>query len=150
MVKQPTSFTLTTHTLPEIIDDSALLAAVSRYSNSRLAQQPGGTQRQSRTAKDSKESILFLRIHAVADYFTLHDPLMRTVPPVFSDIILDPYLENIFPRSLVPTACWGLVVGVVAVAIARWAVRELGKVILSGLRDAPTADAGTVEGKKGR
>lgn len=136
---------------------------MSRYSNARLTQQqPDSTQRQSQRQSQrhtvvpeaSKQAILFLRIHAAADYFTLHDPLMRSVPPVLSDIILDPYLGNIFPRSLVPTACWGLVVGVLAVAIARWVVRELGRIVLSEMRDVPPTTTGTgtgtVEGKKGR
>jgi len=32
--------------------------------------------------------------------------LMEDVPPVFVDIILDPYLFNVFPRSLGPTAAY--------------------------------------------
>lgn len=58
---------------------------------------------------------------------------MESVPPVVADIILDPFLGNVFPKSLVPTACWGLIVGVAAVGIARWVVKEFGRVILQGV-----------------
>lgn len=67
----------------------------------------------------TSESVIFLRIHAAADYFTLHRDLMKHVPPVSVDVILDPYLLNVLPRSLVPTACWVGVVAVVAVLVAR-------------------------------
>ena len=54
---------------------------------------------------------------------------MRDVPPVAVDVILDPFLWNVFPRSLVPTAAWGVLVAVVAGVVARWVVREVGRVI---------------------
>lgn len=65
---------------------------------------------------------------------------MQTVPPVVSDIILDPFLANVFPRSLVPTACWGLVVVVVAVVVSRWVVKEIGRVVLLEMRSTPEAE----------
>jgi hypothetical protein len=54
---------------------------------------------------------------------------MRDVPPVAVDVILDPFLWNVFPRSLVPTAGWIVVVAIVAGVVARWVVGELGRVI---------------------
>jgi hypothetical protein len=54
---------------------------------------------------------------------------MQNVPPVVVDVILDPFLWNVFPRSLVPTAGWIVVVAVLAGVVARWVVRELGRVI---------------------
>lgn len=62
-----------------------------------------------------RASVLFLRIFAAADYYTLDKSLMKSVPPVLVDIILDPYILNIFPRSLLPTAGYVLVI-----AIASW------------------------------
>jgi hypothetical protein len=64
---------------------------------------------------ESRVSLLFLRIFAAADYYTLDKSLMENVPPVLVDIILDPYLLNVFPKSLLPTAAYILVV-----AIASW------------------------------
>jgi ethanolamine transporter EutH len=60
-------------------------------------------------------STLFLQIFAAADYYTTNKTLMEQVPPVFVDIILDPYLFNVFPRSLVPTAVY-----IVLLAIGSW------------------------------
>ena len=40
---------------------------------------------------------------------------MTDVPPVLVDVILDPYLLNVFPRSLVPTAGY-----LVVLAIGAW------------------------------
>jgi len=64
---------------------------------------------------ESRVSLLFLRILAAADYYTLDKSLMENVPPVLVDIILDPYLLNVFPKSLLPTAGY-----ILLVAIASW------------------------------
>ncbi len=49
---------------------------------------------------------------------------MEHVPPVFVDIILDRYLLNILPRSLVPTGVYLVLVGIsswfIAKYIAKW------------------------------
>ncbi len=62
--------------------------------------------------------MLLLRILAAADYFTTDASLMRTAPPVDVDIILDPFLFNILPRSLAGTVCYIVVVAVVAYLLA--------------------------------
>lgn len=59
--------------------------------------------------------MLLLQIHSAADYYTMNKTMMDQVPPVLVDIILDPYLLNIFPRSLVPTAGF-----ILALAIGSW------------------------------
>lgn len=45
----------------------------------------------------------------------MNKTLMRDVPPVHVDIILDPFLLNLLPRSLLPTVGY-----ITAVAIASW------------------------------
>jgi hypothetical protein len=40
---------------------------------------------------------------------------MKYSPPVLVDLILDPYLFNVVPRSLVPTAGY-----IIVVALASW------------------------------
>jgi len=59
--------------------------------------------------------MLFLHILAAADYYTMNKTLMANVPPVYVDIILDPFLFNVFPRSLVPTAIY-----IIVLAIGTW------------------------------
>lgn len=45
--------------------------------------------------------------------------LMSEVPPVFVDIILDPFILNILPRSLLPTVGYVIVVAVVSWFLAQ-------------------------------
>jgi hypothetical protein len=72
-------------------------------------------------------SSLFLLLEAAADYFTFNQTLMETVPPVYADVILDPYLLNVLPQSLVPTIAYILVVAIVA-----WCVSGLVLSMIKG------------------
>jgi len=67
--------------------------------------------------KERKASLLLLQIKASADYFTGDKSLMKDPPPVLVDLILDPYLLNVIPRSLVPTAGY-----IAVIAVASWFV----------------------------
>ncbi|CAI7670366.1 unnamed protein product [Penicillium bialowiezense] len=132
--KQPTSFALTTYPLSQTIEDTSLLSSLSIYTAARLAtldSQPQGTRKAKKSldTAPSSDSVLFLRVHAAADYFSTNETLMRDVPPVAVDLILDPFLFNVFPRSLVPTAGWIIAVAVLAVVLGRWIVGEVGRVI---------------------
>ncbi|KAE8324307.1 hypothetical protein BDV39DRAFT_119780 [Aspergillus sergii] len=133
LATQPTAFTLTTHTLPQAIDDPALFSSISLYTQAHLASpQSNAVPRKSSSFHDqapTSDSVLFLRVTAAADYFSLNKTLMENVPPVAADIILDPFLWNIFPQSLVPTACYICVVGCLAVVIGWWVLGELGRVV---------------------
>ncbi|GKZ22261.1 hypothetical protein AbraIFM66951_007448 [Aspergillus brasiliensis] len=144
LATQPTSFTLTTYTLPHALSDTYLLSSITNYSSSRLASTPDSelnldfdsspsSNINPETPLDSNEpitdSVLFLRIRAAADYFTTDKELMTHVPPVAVDVILDPFLGNVFPRSLVPTACYGVIVAGVAILVGKWVVGELGRVV---------------------
>lgn len=59
---------------------------------------------------------------------------MQDVPPVKVELIIDPFLWNVFPRSLVPTAGWIAVVGLVALVVARWIAGEFGRVVVDARR----------------
>ncbi|KAJ5115263.1 hypothetical protein NUU61_001022 [Penicillium alfredii] len=148
LATQPTDFTLTTYPLTNTIEDPALLSSLSVFSTARLASldsrlQANAIPRRASTHDAGKtldpapttDSVLFLRVRAAADYFSADDALMREVPPVAVDLILDPFLLNVFPRSLVPTAGWMIVVAVVALVLARWIVGELGRVVEDAKRN---------------
>lgn len=75
--------------------------------------------------KQPSGSLLFLRVQAAADYFTTNKTLMLRPQPVDIDIILDPYLANIFPTSLVPTAIYIIVLAFLAFYISGWIWRGL-------------------------
>lgn len=55
-----------------------------------------------------------LLIQSAADFFTTNATLMQKPPPVDVDIILDPYIANVFPQSLLPTAAYIVVLAVIA------------------------------------
>jgi hypothetical protein len=69
---------------------------------------------------EQTQSILFLQIFSTADYYTADKGLMENVPPVLVDIILDPFILNIFPRSLLPTAGY-----LIALAIGSWLLAQI-------------------------
>lgn len=97
------------------------MASLHAYSISR--QQPAGNNTpapppKSSNSNEREASILFLRILAAADYFTTDAALMANVPPVDVDIILDPFLFNVLPRSIAGTACYIVAVAVVAYFVA--------------------------------
>jgi len=77
-----------------------------------------------------------LRILAAADYFTTDAALMRNVPRVDVDIILDPFLFNALPRSIAGTACYIVAVGVVSYFLARRIASWIRGVIASGSSDS--------------
>ncbi|KAL4907465.1 hypothetical protein BDW74DRAFT_124733 [Aspergillus multicolor] len=121
LATQPTAFTLSTYTVHELLEDRSLLDTISSYSAAAIPSRQGGNS--------DAYSALLLRISAAADYFSLDTELMENVPPVLADIILDPFLGNVFPKSLVPTAAWIGVVSCFAVIIARWIAREFASVV---------------------
>ncbi|KAI9792317.1 MAG: hypothetical protein M1816_002542 [Peltula sp. TS41687] len=123
---QPTIFSLATYPIQELFDTPALISSLAAYAESRLQQR---LAKQEESAKEEElnpkfaptadpehaggaqnSSRLFLRIAAAAEYYTTTETLMRNVPPVDVDIILDEYILNLLPRSLMPTAAYLLLV----------------------------------------
>lgn len=78
-------------------------------------------------APEYEASILFLRIFAAAEYFTTNATLMAHPEPVLVDIILDPFLGNVLPRTLAPT-----VVYIIIVAVASWIIAS--RLVVPGLK----------------
>jgi hypothetical protein len=65
-------------------------------------------------------SVLLLRVLATADYHT-NDAVAMTKPALVSvDIILDPFVLNVMPRSLVPTVGYILALVPIAWLTAGW------------------------------
>ncbi|KAI9048044.1 hypothetical protein LZ554_007842 [Drepanopeziza brunnea f. sp. 'monogermtubi'] len=110
---QPTSFRLDTFELPTVMETPELIASLAQYSETRQREVNEDQERDNRA--DGPVSTLLLRIFAAADYFTTNKTLMENIPPVYVDIILDPFVFNVFPRSLLPTATY-----LVLVAVGSW------------------------------
>ncbi|XXG96926.1 hypothetical protein Hte_003217 [Hypoxylon texense] len=121
-VRQPTAFRIATYDVPTVFKTPDLISELSEYAWSRRSpkgdnesQGKSATGSEASSSKKRKASVLFLQILAAADYYTTNETLMRDVPPVYVDIILDPFVFNVLPRSLVPTVGY-----IVVVAIASW------------------------------
>ena len=100
---QPTIFDLETYELQQVFDSPDLINSLAAFTEG--LDTPSSADIKSHLA-DNRESLLFLRIRSAADYFTTNGTLMQYPPPVDVDIILDPYLANIFPKSLERTALY--------------------------------------------
>lgn len=117
-------------TLQNVFNEPALIGSLTGYAYARheeidhsehqkLVARRAIPSPPSASSAETKPSVLFLRVFAAADYYTLDQSLMENVPPVLVDIILDPYIFNVFPTSLLPTAGYILVV-----ALASWFLSE--------------------------
>ena len=153
LATQPTAFWLHTHTLQSVFESPELLSSMTEYSTAlHTSIKPEALRdMQSRVYDKTKlskqelqKSMLFLQIFAAADYYTLNRTLMETVPPVHADIILDPYLLNVFPKSLLPTAGHIVIVAICGWFISSWIYRS---VIVPA---ATSAHPGAAEDKKVR
>ncbi|KAJ6193889.1 hypothetical protein J3E72DRAFT_250839 [Bipolaris maydis] len=99
---QPTDFWLDTYTLGHVLNTPGLKASLVRYSQQDQLDDHKGTG----ADLDAPESALLLRLQAAASYYSTNRTLMLHPPPVDVDIILDPFLLNVFPQSLGPVAVY--------------------------------------------
>lgn len=130
LATQPTAFWMHTYSLSSVFETPQLITSLSSYSYTRHAQLDPeaieGLQRRRYAHMEHKEtSLLILQIQAAADYFSLNTTLMEHVPPVHVDLILDPYVFNVLPQSLGPTAIYIAIVATLAWFLSSWAYRRL-------------------------
>ncbi|CAK4034716.1 unnamed protein product [Lecanosticta acicola] len=116
---QPTQFWIDVYNITHVFDTPHLIQSLASYSEEQQQQQqqqsPQPVQpKAAHTALDLSGTILFLHLHAAADFFTTNKTLMHHPPAVDVDIILDPYLANILPASLLPTALYILVLAILS------------------------------------
>lgn len=112
--------------------------AASLQEQKQKQKQPDASKGSSSSSSSERDeaSILLLRILAAADYFTTDAALMRDVPAVDVDIILDPFLFNALPRSIAGTACYIVAVGVASYFLAGKVVSWIRGVIAGGSASA--------------
>ncbi|KAL7909491.1 hypothetical protein GGI35DRAFT_384408 [Trichoderma velutinum] len=136
---EPTAFTLDTYPLTTVLSTPALLQSLTQHAKPAYHHQPHQNQDQSQKVSspndNSDNSVLLLRVLAAADYFSHHSSLMKDPPPVLVDLILDPYVYNVLPQSLVPTVCYLVVVGVVSWFVAKWVASSLTAIASSTKSD---------------
>lgn len=88
-------------------------------------------------------SVLLLRIDAAANYFTTDRELMRRPEPVLADVILDPFVLNVLPRTLLPTVGY-----VILVAAASWVLAA--RLLMPWVRGLMVEDGGDGQDDAGR
>jgi hypothetical protein len=129
--QQPTEFRLNTYEIETVFSTDELVTSLSGYSMSRQsASSEAGKDTTAAAGNGQQErpvSVLLLEVLATADYFTPNQTLMHNVPPVFVDIILDPYIFNVLPRSLVPTVGYIVVVAILSWFLARSVATWIGQ-----------------------
>lgn len=144
MRQEPTDFRLDTYELPTVFETPELISSLAEYAESErpdpiaLEEHKPSIFAPSLDFKHTANeeiSTLFLHIRAAADYYTMNRTLMENVPPVFVDIILDPYLFNVLPRSLVPTVGY-----IILLAVGSW---YLSQYISRWIQDLAREDVGS-------
>ncbi|KAM3566395.1 hypothetical protein ARSEF4850_000631 [Beauveria asiatica] len=131
---EPTEFTMDVYELDKVWETRDLMLSLANYASTRQgdAEDAKGVKPRihsrsgySLDAKERKASVLLLQVHAAADYFSHHQELMRKPPPVLVDLILDPYLFNVVPESLILTAGYIVIVAVATFFLARWIANRM-------------------------
>ncbi|KAI9901728.1 hypothetical protein N3K66_003545 [Trichothecium roseum] len=128
---QPTSFSLDVFEVDTVWQIPQLIRSLNSFSRSRLPDTGTPIRNEEQKLHDRRtaatysqgedhKSILFLRVSAAADYFTDDLALMQDPPPVLVDVILDPYLYNILPHSLMLTGVYVVLVAILSFYVARW------------------------------
>ncbi|EOA88527.1 hypothetical protein ACJQWK_01963 [Exserohilum turcicum] len=121
---QPADFWLDTYPLDRVFDTPDLAASLSRYSQHRQDSKLHAWQDSDEADPNAQESVLLLRLQAAAFYYSTNRTLMHHPPPVHVDIILDPFVLNVFPQSLGPVAIYITLVALgayfLSASIYRW------------------------------
>lgn len=127
-MQSPTDFWLDTFSVSQVFDTPGLISSLASYSE----------QRQALPTKPplpfpSLSSTLFLRIQAAAAFYSTNHTLMELPPAVDADIILDPFILNVLPRSLAPLAAYISVVAIGAWFLSGFIYRRLLSVAVEPL-----------------
>ncbi|CAK7227563.1 hypothetical protein SCUCBS95973_006582 [Sporothrix curviconia] len=122
---QPTAFWVDVYDFAAVQADHELARSLDKF-----VEQRGSEFKSSGSSSFSPSTTsLLVKILAVADFVAANRSAMQpgSIPPVLTDVILDPFLFNVLPRSLVP-----VVGAILAVAgVSAWLARGA---ILPGLR----------------
>lgn len=121
--------------LDTVWETPELISSLAEFSQSQQDQaEHHEPQIRTPTNADAGErhaSVFLLRIRSEADYYSHNKSLMVNPRPVLTDIILDPYLANVIPESLVFTGAHVILVAIASFFIARWISTSLSSVATS-------------------
>lgn len=116
--------------LDTVLHRPELMSSLVAYSNSIQVYEDSGQAHKSRGRRqplssgsgegvEPPVSMLFLRVLAAAQYFSDDPVRMASAEPLFVDLILDPYVLNVIPLSLVPAAVYITITAIMAFFVAR-------------------------------
>ncbi|KAI1117473.1 hypothetical protein F5Y14DRAFT_349874 [Nemania sp. NC0429] len=118
---EPTMFGLEVHELDTVFRSPELASELSSFASTLHANMDNTVAMSSRASElGMEESILLLRITAAADFYAQNQTLMINVPSTFVDIILDPFILNILPQSLLFTVTYIIMVTIVSCLVGGW------------------------------
>ena len=138
--QEPTAFSMDVYELDHVWATPELMVSLANYAYAHMpepnfqAEAEDGSEKKP-TQQERTASVLLLHIQAAADYYSHDQSLMKDPPPVLVDLILDPYVYNVLPRSLIPTVGYIIAVAAVTWFVARWITASLHNV---ALEPAPT------------
>ncbi|CAI9631496.1 unnamed protein product [Alternaria burnsii] len=132
---QPTDFWLDTYSVTQLLDTPELTSSLLQFNSEfrrYLADDDDIATKE--TSSAAPKSMLLLRLQAAASYYSTNRTLMDYPPPVDADLILDPFVLNVFPQSLAPVAIY-----ITAVAVGAWFLSSyIYRWLLSVAADAPS------------
>ncbi|KJX94710.1 hypothetical protein TI39_contig4163g00006 [Zymoseptoria brevis] len=112
---QPTEFWLDVYNITHVFEIPRLIQSLAEFAEEQIQADPRKGSVAPSDSSNPNGSLLFLHVRAAADFFSTNNTLMQHPPKVSVDIILDPYLANIFPASLLPTAAY-----IIVLAVGAW------------------------------
>jgi len=131
---QPTDFWLDTYSVTQILDTPELTSSLVQFNSEFRRYLVDDDITTKETPSAAPKSMLFLRLQAAASYYSTNRTLMDYPPPVDADLILDPFILNVFPQSLAPVAIY-----ITAVAVGAWFLSSyIYRWLLSVAADAPS------------
>ncbi|KAI2642048.1 hypothetical protein GGS21DRAFT_287944 [Xylaria nigripes] len=135
---QPTAFRLEAYELDTVFGTPDLISDLSEYASTLQSNIENYVDTSSQAlARKERDSVVLLRVFAAADFYTRNHTLMKDVPSVHVDIILDPFVSNLLPRSLLPTVMYIMVVAIVSWFAGKWISSRVSQ-IASGLAKQET------------
>lgn len=123
MNQEPTAFDIDVYELETVWAEPELISSLAAY-----AQTQQKRTKQNKQQGERQASVYLARVRAAADYFSHDKALMERPPPVLAELILDPYLFNVIPISLLPTVGYILVVAALSFNVARWIATKMADV----------------------
>lgn len=111
-----------TYDLLTVFNTPELITSLAVFTQTRQDSEPDPkivSYQDSNSTSEVESSSLLLHVYAAADYYSTNKTLMENVSPVYIDIILDPFLLNVFPKSLVSTAGY-----IIILAIGSWFISK--------------------------